>query len=54
MRPPGKVTPVQSEASQQENCGGTYTILKDHDDWANLVYLGPANPGLLFPTRILE
>ena len=42
------------EASQQENCGGTYTILKDHDDWANLVYLGPANPGLLFPTRILE
>jgi len=43
-----------AESSQEENCGGTFTTLKDHDDWTNLVYLGPGNNGMMFPRRILE
>ena len=38
-----------AEAEQQLRCGGTFTTLKDHDDWGNILYLGPANPNLLMP-----
>ena len=43
-----------AEPSQQENCGGTFTVLKDHDDWTNLVFLGPELSQFMFPVRILE
>lgn len=42
------------ESSQEQSCGGTFTVLKDHDDWTNLVYLGPSTSEFMFPLRIRE
>ena len=49
----GNYTTVQANVNSQEpeqsaNCGGTFTVLKDHDDWSNLIYLGPMNPNTIF------
>lgn len=37
-----------SEPSQSSNCGGTYTVLRDHNDWENILYLGPMSPNGIF------
>ena len=55
----GSISTIQynvnsAEAYQQENCGGTFTILKDYDDWTNLVFLGPEMSEFMFPVRIRE
>jgi hypothetical protein len=42
-----------SEPSQAANCGGTFTVLRDHNDWENLLYLGPMSPnGILLDEQV--